>query len=400
MSNYFAALDIGASKIVCLRGKKGSNGLVSIGSIVTHVSEGVGRGEIKNKKIFIEDLSSTIYEAEKAFSHEVSEIAVNISTALIKHKQIKVFKKFSGKQVTEKDLETILAKVKNKIESSGGRVIKTEFLYHDIEGMGRVKEPEYMFVNGLTSVVGVVYVPEVYTSQIEKLFTKSHMKASQFILSSEASASCCLSKEDKIQGVVFLDIGAGNTDYVTYEGGSMSRCGVVPLGGSDITKDIATYFNLGFESAEKIKIEHGNLVGNKVGQYVKTQSLSGKNKVIDKKLLREIISARLEEIINVVIDRIGTKRQGYNFVLTGGGSNISGLEVFLSKECGISGRVISPSDAGKFVMERGGLDKLCSPGLSTACGLLRFVINQNKKSLVLSRGSTFTKLFRWIKENF
>ena len=110
MSNYFVALDIGASKIVCLKGRRSANKIV-IDSVVIHPSEGLRRGEITNNKVFIEDLSSAIYESEKKFSMKISEVFVNISNSSIKYKQLKVFKKFQGRQITEKAMKWEMDKI-------------------------------------------------------------------------------------------------------------------------------------------------------------------------------------------------------------------------------------------------------------------------------------------------
>ena len=400
MSNNFVVLDIGESKIACLRGKK-EGGSVIIDTLVTHLSEGIKHGHIINDKVFVEDLSSTIYEAEKVASQEMSEAFVNISMSSVKYHQVKIVKRFNGRQVTEKDLASILQKVRTRFETQGYRVIKMDFVSHHVEGMGETKEPEYMFVKGLTSVVGIVIIPETYLTKIERLVLKSHVKVKKFVLSSEASSCCCLTKNDRQKGAVVLDIGAGNTDYIIYEDGVMVGGGVLPLGGSDITRDIATYFKLSFESAEKIKIEHCGLVGDVKGQYIKTRNLVGQNKVIDKKLLREIISARLEEIIGLVLKKVGTKRYKFNFILTGGGGNISDLEMFLNKTYGILSRVVSPGDMDeRFVLANKSKDILYDTSLSTACGMLRLAAKQDSTTENKGKHGAFKKLFIWIKESF
>jgi cell division protein FtsA len=399
MSNSFVALDVGASKVVCLRGSKSGNKIV-IDSLVRHISEGIKRGDVTNEKIFVEDIASTIYESEKIFSANVSEVFVNISNSSVKYKHINVFKKFEGRQVTEKDLERILEKVRRKFEESGHRVIKINFLQHHVEGLGTVDEPEYMFVNGLTSTISVIYIQENYIKNLENLIAKSHAKVKKFILSAEASATCCITKEEVLQNTIFLDIGAGNADYIVYKNDKAMEYGVVPLGGSDITRDIAIYFNLNFEVAEEIKKLHGGLIIDKNEQYIRTQDKSGGNKIIDKKLLKEIISARLEEIFSLVIKNTKSRGQKFSFMLTGGSSNISGIEVFLNKKYGILARVITPSETGIFVQKKEKSNLLSDPSLSTACGLLKIAAQHEKKAMVIPQKNTFLKLLKWIQENF
>lgn len=52
---------------------------------------------------------------------------------------------------------------------------------------------------------------------------------------------------------MLLDIGAGNTDIGVFEGSSFVYTNTIPLGGGNITNDIALVLDISEEEADKLK---------------------------------------------------------------------------------------------------------------------------------------------------
>ena len=52
---------------------------------------------------------------------------------------------------------------------------------------------------------------------------------------------------------MLLDIGAGNTDIGVFEGSSFVYTNTIPLGGDNITNDIALVLDISEEEADKLK---------------------------------------------------------------------------------------------------------------------------------------------------
>ncbi len=56
---------------------------------------------------------------------------------------------------------------------------------------------------------------------------------------------------------MLLDIGAGNTEIGVFNGTSFVYTNTIPLGGDNITNDIALVLNISEEEAEKLKKQYG-----------------------------------------------------------------------------------------------------------------------------------------------
>ena len=58
--------------------------------------------------------------------------------------------------------------------------------------------------------------------------------------------------------LALVDIGAGTSDIAITRQGTITAYAMVPLAGDEITEKIADHFLLGFNYAEKLKIQLGN----------------------------------------------------------------------------------------------------------------------------------------------
>lgn len=74
-----------------------------------------------------------------------------------------------------------------------------------------------------------------------------------------AAGEATLSRRQKELGVVALDIGSSSTNIAVYEEGSLIFAGVIPLGGEHVTSDLALGLRISIDTAEKLKIEYGDL---------------------------------------------------------------------------------------------------------------------------------------------
>ena len=128
---------------------------------------------------------------------------------------------------------------------------------------------------------------------------------------------------------MLLDIGAGNTDIGVFEGSSFVYTNSIPLGGDNITNDIALVLNISEEEADKLKRQYGLALKSYIDSDKDNDIIlntckdeKNKNKIIKSSELIEIIEARIEEIFSIInkdITNQGIKSRINNVVLTGQG---------------------------------------------------------------------------------
>src|SRR5262249_59680815 len=72
-----------------------------------------------------------------------------------------------------------------------------------------------------------------------------------------ASGEAVLEDDEKGLGVALVDIGGGTTDIAIFTDGAVAHTSVIPIGGHQLTSDIAFGLRTPPHQAEKIKIPSG-----------------------------------------------------------------------------------------------------------------------------------------------
>jgi len=153
-----------------------------------------------------------------------------------------------------------------------------------------------------------------------------------------AASFVTLSKSQKIAGCVLANIGAETVSIVVFENNIPISLEVFPLGGADVTNDIALGLKISLEEAESIKL--GGITGTSYS----------------KKKLEEIISARLGDIFELIeahlkkIGKSGLLPAG--IIITGGSSSIGFIEDLARSFLRLPSRTAPLSDAmGKYQLK-------------------------------------------------
>ncbi len=206
----------------------------------------------------------------------------------------------------------------------------------DLEG---IINPVGLFGSRLSAEVHVVKVGVSLLRNIERAVNMSGLKVSKRYLSGLASAEAVLTQEEKEEGVLLIDMGAGLTDFVLFVDGFPLVSGCIPIGGMSITKDIAHFMKISTDQAEKIKVESGYAVADLVNEADRVKIRprgEDKETTASRKQLAEVIQIRLEEISEKILEYIN-KRGGSldqinaGIVITGGCAKIGGIREFLER---------------------------------------------------------------------
>ena len=90
---------------------------------------------------------------------------------------------------------------------------------------------------------------------ILKTFSSIDLKPDAVLANSVSGSYSTITKEEKDNGVLVLDIGAGTTDISVFFQGTNIYNDVIPVGGNQFSNDLSLALDIPFSEAEKIKIE-------------------------------------------------------------------------------------------------------------------------------------------------
>jgi cell division protein FtsA len=143
-----------------------------------------------------------------------------------------------------------------------------------------------------------------------------------------ALADSVLTEAEKRSGCVLVDLGADTTTVSVYSKNILRHLAVIPLGGNNITKDIAT-LQMEESDAERMKLKYASAFtdNNDIDNDLK-YSIDTERQIESRKFI-EIVEGRLEEIIENVWFQVPSEYYDKllgGIILTGGGSNMKNIE--------------------------------------------------------------------------
>ncbi len=212
-------------------------------------------------------------------------------------------------------------------------------------------------------------------------------------------------------GSVCIDMGGGTTTLAVFSDGMCVHADAVPVGGIHVTNDIARGLSTAIASAERLKTLYGSALASPtddretidVPQVGEEDSHSPNH--IPRSLLTGIIQPRLEEIFELVRDRL--RESGFDrlaskrVVLTGGASQLTGVRELATRILEKNVRLARPLGLVGVADAAGG------PAFSTCAGLLSYMVYAPPEAVFVQPKASkkegsgqFSRMGRWLKMNF
>ena len=198
-----------------------------------------------------------------------------------------------------------------------------------------VADPVGNLSSNFTLDAQVILAEKDYIKQLTTIFKKAGLEIDGFVPITLAERNLMLDNNELTDNVMLLDIGAGNTEIGIFEANGIIYTNTIPLGGRNVTSDIALVLNISEEEAEKLKRQYGlamkSYIDNDNEIILNTYRGDSKTRAIKSSELIEIIEARIEEIFSLVNKDIagqGIKQKINNVIITGQGiANINKSDV-------------------------------------------------------------------------
>ncbi|NBV50150.1 cell division protein FtsA [bacterium] len=365
-------IDFGTTKICVVIAKQKPEGLEIVG-VGKHPSHGIRKGVVVNIPATVEALKKSIEIAELMSGCSVREAVCGIAGSHIKGFNSTGVVAIRNKEVTALDVERAVdaaRAVAIPLDREVLHVIPQEFTVDDQEG---VHDPIGMNGVRLESKVHIVTGAVSSAQNIIKCANLAGVQVTDIVLEPLASAEACLTPDEKELGVALVDIGGGTTDVALFSKGSVVHTGVISMGGSHITNDVAVGLRCSIQDAEQIKITSGCAMSSllPLDQTIEVPLMGGrKSREISRAVLTKIIEPRIEEILALVGQEIANS--GYKHllssgvVITGGPSLMEGMTELAEFTFELPVRRGAPQHLSGLV------DVVSSPTYSTAVGLLMY----------------------------
>ena len=328
IGDIIVGIDIGTTKVCTVVGEVNNFGQIETISSTSHKCKGLKKGKIINEEEISLSIAKTIKDAEDETNFTINSAYVTIPGKYITIVQNSIIKdvkdKYSG--ISVRDVQAAIMQVKD-IEIPEGKTLIDVVPDKIILENGKVvTDPVGNLSSNFTISAQVILAEKEYVRKLSNIFKKAGLEIDGIVPITLAERNLILDTNELHDNVMLLDIGAGNTDIGVFEGSSYIYSTSIPLGGDNITNDIALVLNITEEEAEKLKRQYGlalkSFIDNDNEIILNTCKDENKSKIIKSSELIEIIEARIEEIFSLVnrdIKAQGIKQKINNVILTGQG---------------------------------------------------------------------------------
>lgn len=405
IGDIIVGIDIGTSKVSGVVAEINNFNQVEVIATAECKCFGIKKSKITDENEITSAISKTVLDLEQQASIKINSTYITITGKYVTIVQNSIVKEAKDKiaGITSKDLNSALLQIKD-IDVPSDKVI-IDIITNEIRlDNGRIVDNPVGLLSSTFTINGqVILANREYVKQLTGILKRANLEIDGIIPNILAQRTLVLDKNEINDNIMILDIGAGNTDIGVFNGANYIYTGTIPLGGENITNDIALVFNITEEEAERLKRQYSlalrSFIDNDTDITLNTYKGSEKNRVIKSSQLIEVIEARIEEIFSLVnrqIANAGIKASINNVILTGQGITC-----------------ISKSDvAGKIVLNipvkisTGRLISTIKPEYRSSYALIRYVSLRNASKNVASSidvktsGNAVKTILERIKEFF
>ena len=377
MDRTVVALDIGTTKICTLVAEVGSppENAIRIVGVGVVPAKGIRKGVVVNVGEVTAAITESIHRAERTSGYEIASAYVGLAGSHISSINSRgVVAIGRGERgIRPVDVERVLEAARAIDIPHNREILHIIPRGFTVDGDNGVRDPIGMQAYRLEVEAHIVTGATSSIRNLIKCVQNAGIQIDALVLEPLASGEAVLTDIEREMGVVLVDIGGGTTDIAIFIEGSIWHTVVLSTGGEQLTNDIAVGLRTPFSTAEEIKIKYGHALPHTImpEEIVKVTMFGEEGQQnVSRQFLSEIIEARAEEILEMVLQEI--KRSGYDgllpagLVLCGGTAELAGIRELARDIMGLPARIGEPQNLSGLV------DTLQSPAFATSVGLLQW----------------------------
>ncbi|MEM7566168.1 MAG: cell division protein FtsA [Pseudomonadota bacterium] len=401
-----AVIDIGSHSIACavaemrpIRTPGIRTHRCSVLSYSAQRSAGVKGGLIVDAAAAADTVRSVVDAAERGARATITSVVVGTTCGRLASERLSADVPLPGDYVRDADVSKVFT-VAAGIASGGERVtlhaLPAGFA---LDGQRGIVEPVGMRADLLTADMHLVTAEGGPIANLIDCIESCQLGVEAIVASPYASALAVLSDDEIEHGATVIDLGGGTTTVASFDGGALSYVDAIALGGEHITRDISRVLRQSMAQAERLKVLQGNAFAP-VADYDSLSDAFDSEDLSHEEKLGEAVRSRSEEIFDLVkqrLDRAGSDGALSRVVLTGGGSQLSGMAELAQSILGSHVRLGRPQNIY-------GSESATGPAAATLAGLCQYPTFASRERFgsgaMSGAGGYWSRFGEWIRESF
>ncbi len=362
-----AILDVGTSKIACLvlrfDGRErlpegegigamaGQTQFRVIGASTTR-SRGIALGETCAVQETERAIRTAVQAAQKMANARVDHVIACLSGGQPRSYGLAGIVNLATDVVTETDVARVLASCDVPDIGSDREVLHAQPVNFALDHRSGLIDPRDQIGQRLACDMHMLTVDRAVIENLIYCLKRCDLELAGLANSSYASGMAALVEDEQELGAACIDMGGGTTGLSIFMKKHMIYGDAVRLGGDHVTQDISKGLQVSMAVAERVKTFHGGAVATGMDDREmieiggETGDWEHDRRTVSRAELIGIIRPRIEEIlegVRVRLDAAGFEHlPSQQIVLTGGASQIPGLDILAPKILGQQVRVGRP----------------------------------------------------------
>ena len=377
----FGVLDIGTTKVTCLIGRTDADGQLRVLGFGWQKGRGVRKGSVVDLDEAERAVRAAVASAEEMADHRLRSVVTNLSCGHPDSRLLNVQWPVGGRPVTEADIKRVLAAGRGRAVADGREVIHALPLGFTVDDIPGVPDPRGLHCDQLTARLHVVDAASAALRNLGATVARCELAIADLVAAPMAAGMSTLVADEREMGATVVDMGGGTTSIATFGESQLLHMAQLPVGGLNVTNDIAQKLSTPIAHAERLKTLYGNtavspdderellpvpLVGEEEHHVMK----------VPRSMVVSVIRPRLEETFELVRDRLDGAGLGHEthvrVVLTGGASQLVGARELAARVLNRQVRL------GRPPALRGLPDLASGPAFATAAGLLAWASGEGR----------------------
>ena len=332
--NYINILDFGSSKI---------RFSIYDSSLNKIFSDNRNLSQLKDEINKVEEMDKLIKNAEKKISKHIDDIILTLDSPQLFTIDLSLKKNFDSRKSIIKIYNSLILEVNQIIEIYYKdleivHIILCQCIIDDKIYFELPKEKKEF--KNIKIDFKLICFPKLLVSNIKNIFKKINVNVTNIFCTSYVKSSSYIKKLNK-KNASFIDVGFEKTSLVVFKKNKLKLIQSIPIGGSNITKDISTIFNIRLDEAEKIKRSFNRTETEFSYNNENHKNSSVINEILNKNisidLLKKVILYRVQEIIDLSFKRAKAKNpnldlNNFDLFFIGEGSQLFNENSFYLKD--------------------------------------------------------------------
>jgi cell division protein FtsA len=333
----FGVLDIGSTKVVCVIARVEGAGTEqpeprALG-FGWQRARGVRAGNIVDLEEAEAAIRAAVGQAEEMADTQLRGAIVNLSCGQPGSHHQRMEWPIGGRPVTGADLRGIIGEGQRRSAEDGRETVHAFPLGFTVDATPGAEDPRGMVCDTLAARLHLVDAAQFSLRNLGACLLRCDLEVEELVSAPFAAGLATLVDDEKQLGATLIDMGGGTTTVAVFGDGHLLHTAHVPVGGWNVTNDLARGLSTPLLHAERLKTLHGGVLSapDDEREWLPVPQVGEDEDHIarmPRAMVVSIIRPRLEETFELVRDRLAaaglTGELGRRVVLTGGGSQLVG----------------------------------------------------------------------------